>query len=32
MLLSWEGVGVLQRADRVTGPWEDLSGAASPAP
>jgi polyhydroxybutyrate depolymerase len=30
MLLSWEGDGALQRADQVTGPWEDLPGAGSP--
>ena len=29
-LLSWEGNGALQRADQVTGPWEDLAGVASP--
>jgi len=29
-LLTWEGDGVLQRAGQVTGPWEDLPGAASP--
>lgn len=27
--LSWDGDGVLQRADRVTGPWEDLPGGAT---
>jgi poly(3-hydroxybutyrate) depolymerase len=30
MLLTWEGDGALQRADQVTGPWEDLPNAASP--
>jgi len=30
LLLTWEGVGALQRADQVTGPWEDLPGAQSP--
>ena len=29
-LLSWEGDGALQRAEQVTGPWEDLAGVASP--
>ena len=29
-LLSWEGDGVLQRAEQVTGPWEDLARVASP--
>lgn len=29
-LLSWEGNGALQRADQVSGPWEDLAGAATP--
>ena len=29
-LLSWEGDGVLQRADQVTGPWEDLAQVSSP--
>ena len=29
-LLSWEGAGALQCAEQVTGPWEDLPGAASP--
>ena len=30
LLLSWEGDGALQRADQVTGPWEELPGAESP--
>ncbi len=29
-LLSWEGEGVLQHADQVTGPWEDLPMVTSP--
>jgi polyhydroxybutyrate depolymerase len=29
-LLSWDGDGVLQRADQVTGPWEDLGQVSSP--
>ena len=29
-LLTWEGDGALQRADQVTGPWENLAGVASP--
>ena len=29
-LLSWAGAGPLQRADRVTGPWQTLSFAQSP--
>jgi hypothetical protein len=28
-LLSWEGNGALQRADQVSGPWENLAGVAS---
>lgn len=30
LLLSWEGDGALQRADQVTGPWQDLLGAECP--
>lgn len=30
LLLSWEGDGALQRADQVTGPWENLPHAESP--
>jgi poly(3-hydroxybutyrate) depolymerase len=29
-LLSWEGDGVLLRADQVIGPWEDLAQVSSP--
>jgi hypothetical protein len=29
-LLSWEGDGVLQRADQVVGPWEDLAQVSNP--
>jgi hypothetical protein len=29
-VLNWVGQGTLQRSDEVTGPWEDLAGAASP--
>jgi poly(3-hydroxybutyrate) depolymerase len=29
-LLSWEGDAVLQRADQVTGPWEDLAQVSNP--
>jgi hypothetical protein len=30
--ISWSGGGILQYADQVTGPWSDLSAAASPYP
>jgi poly(3-hydroxybutyrate) depolymerase len=29
-VLAWTGGGQLQRADRVTGPWQTLTGAKSP--
>ncbi|MBI4657378.1 MAG: hypothetical protein HY735_00785 [Verrucomicrobia bacterium] len=30
LVLSWTGAGALQSADDVTGPWTNVSGAASP--
>jgi len=29
-VLNWAGQGTLQRSEEVTGPWEDISGAATP--
>ena len=29
-LLNWTGDGILQRADRVTGPWQTIAGKRSP--
>jgi poly(3-hydroxybutyrate) depolymerase len=31
-LLTWTGGGQLQRADRVTGPWQTMAAARSPWP
>jgi hypothetical protein len=28
--LDWTGVGILQSADSVTGPWTDVIGASNP--
>ncbi len=28
--LMWEGAGVLQKADEITGPWSEVSNAESP--
>jgi hypothetical protein len=32
LILRWSGSGVLQRADRVEGPWSDVEAAGSPFP
>ncbi len=28
--ISWTGTGILQSADEITGPWQDVPGATSP--
>ena len=30
MIVSWTEPGVLQEAEKVTGPWNDVAGAGSP--
>jgi hypothetical protein len=32
IFLEWTGRGTLQRAQQITGPWENVSGAISPHP
>jgi hypothetical protein len=32
IVLAWDGIGSLQTASQVTGPWTEISGAASPWP
>jgi len=30
VIVSWTEPGVLQEAEKVTGPWNDVAGAGSP--
>jgi hypothetical protein len=30
VIVSWSEPGILQEAEKVTGPWNDVAGAGSP--